>query len=181
MANHAHEASEIRGDSKAFSEHMRRAHGRFGLGFNKRHRRLGKVAHDRPKTLALQDDDRLKNLMFYIDCNPVRAGIISHPTDIRWKEFSSCRFYCYGEHNSYTDMLTLPDWYLELGDTAEKRQRRYRSMLDKYLIELGMKRDPKNASGLFIGGQLWMLQMRKNLARMLRSRKASGSDPPDST
>jgi len=178
MGTHGHEVDEVRGKTKSFSDHMRRAHGTFGLTFNKRHKRLGKVAHDRPKTLLVQDDDRLKNLMFYMDCNPVRAGIISHPTDIRWKEFSSCRFYCFGEKNSYTDMLTLPEWYKKLGKTARQRQHKYRAMLDKYLVERGMKRDPKMASGLYIGGELWMYEMRKKLSRLLKD-KLSGTDPPE--
>ncbi len=179
MANHAHEVDELRGTLRSYSEHMRRAHGLFGLRFNKRHRRIGKVAHDRPKTLSVQDDDRLKNLMFYIDCNPVRAGITAHPTDIRWKEFSSCRFYSFGEKNSYTDMLTLPKWYLKLGDTARKRQRKYRSLLDRYMIERGLKRDPKMSQGFFIGGELWMEEMRKKLAKVLGKKQAGGKDPPE--
>ncbi|HUU01503.1 MAG TPA: hypothetical protein VM425_08700 [Myxococcota bacterium] len=180
MSNHCHESDEIRGDSKVFSEHMRRAHGLFGLTFNKRHKRLGKVAHDRPKTLQVQDDERLKNLMFYMDCNPVRAGIIARPTDIRWKEFSSCRFYCFGEKNSYDDMLTIPEWYKKLAPTARKRQSKYRSMLDRYMVEHGMKRDPTMGSGLFIGGELWMDEMRKKLSKLLKKKKSTGPDPPDS-
>ena len=178
MSNHAHELDEVRGDIKAFSEHMRRAHGYFGLGFNRRHNRLGKVAHDRPKTPSVQDDERLKNLMFYIDCNPVRVGLISHPTDIRWKDFSTCRFFSYGEKNAYSDMVTIPDWYMKLGSNARIRQRKYRSMLDKYLIEYGMKKDPKMGSGYFIGGELWVEEMRKKLAKLLEKRKKGGNDPP---
>ncbi len=178
MGNHGHEADEVRGDINSFSEHMRRANGLFGLNFNRRHHRLGKVAHDRPKTLRVQDDERLKNLMFYMDCNPVRAGIIKHPTDIRWKEFSSCRYYCYGEKNSYSDMLTEPEWYLKLGEDARSRQRKYRSMLDKFLIERGLKRDPKLGSGCFIGGELWEYEMKKKLSGLL-NKNHRGGDPPD--
>ena len=182
MSNHGHESSEIIDNLKAFSDHMRRSHGIFGLMYNRRHDRIGKVAHGRPKTLRVQDDEQMKTLMFYIDCNPVRAGIIKNPTDIRWKDFSSCRFYCFGEKNSYSDMLTLPKWYKKLGKTARQRQRKYRSMLDKYLVKKGMKRDPTMSSGHFIGGELWVSEMRKKLSAALKkkSKKPSGSDPPDS-
>jgi REP element-mobilizing transposase RayT len=183
MSNHGHEANGITGKVKSFSDHMRRAHGFFGQMYNKRHDRLGKVAHGRPKTLRVQDDDRLKELMFYIDCNPVRAKIIKHPTDIRWKEFSSCRFYCYGERNSYSEMLTVPEWYKKLGKNSKQRQRKYRSMLDKYLVKKGMKRDPKMSWGHFIGGELWVNEERKRLSAALKkkSKDSSGSDPPDSS
>ena len=180
MSNHFHESDKITGKVKAFSDHMRRSNGFFGLMYNRRHKRLGKVAHGRPKTLRVQNDDELKNLMFYIDCNPVRAGIIKHPTDIKWKEFSSCRFYCYGEKNSYSDMLTPPDWYLKLGKTARLRQRKYRSMLDKYLVERGMKRDPKMSRGYFIGGMLWRGEMIRKLSKAMKkkTKDPTGKDPP---
>lgn len=179
MSNHCHESDEIRGDVRVFSEHMRRSHGRFGMGFNQRHGRLGKVAHDRPKTLQLENDEQLKNLMFYIDCNPVRAGLTKRPGDIRWKEFSSCRFYSYGEKNSYHKMLTIPEWYRKLAPTARKRQSKYRSMLDRYLVRYGLKRDPKMSSGIFIGGELWVEEMRRQLAKHLKNEESTGPDPPE--
>lgn len=181
MSNHGHETAGITGESKAYSDHMRRAHGLFGLHYNKRHSRLGKVAHSRPKTLQIQDDEKLKDSMFYHDCNPVRAGIVKHPTDILWKEFSSCRFYAYGEKNSYTDMLTMPEWYKKLGKTPKRRQHKYRSMLDRYLVQNGLKRDPKMSSGYFIGGELWVAEQRRRLSAALKkkAKDSSGSDPPD--
>ena len=183
LSNHGHNANGIVDNQTAYSDHMRRAHSKFGLMYNKRHNRLGKVACGRPKTLRVHTDEDLKNLMFYIDCNPVRAGITKTPTDIRWKDFSSCRFYCYGEKNSYSDMLTMPEWYKKLGKTARQRQRKYRSMLDKYMTEKGLKRDPTMSSGHFIGGELWVEEMRRKLSAALKkkSRKTSGSDPPEST
>ena len=182
MSNHVHESNKLTGKIRPFSDHMRRAHGLFCLMYNRRHKRLGKVAHGRPKTLRVQNDDELKDVMFYIDCNPVRAGIIKHPADIKWKEFSSCRFYCYGEKNSYSDMLTPPEWYLKLGKTARQRQRKYRSMLDKYLVEKGMKRNPRMSRGYFIGGLLWATEMRRKLGKAMKkkTKDPSGSDPPDS-
>ncbi|MBN2494725.1 MAG: hypothetical protein JXR96_09065, partial [Deltaproteobacteria bacterium] len=179
---HGHSANEIRRSWRAYSDHMRRSHGIFGLMYNRRHDRIGKVAHDRPKTLRVEDDERLKKLMFYIDCNPVRAGITKSPTDIRWKDFSSCRFYCFGEKSAYSDMLTIPEWYKKLGKTARQRQRKYRSMLDRYMVRHGLKRDPAMSSGHFIGGELWVDEMRKRLSAALKrkAKKPSGSDPPDS-
>jgi hypothetical protein len=44
-----------------------------------------------------------------------------------------------------------------------------------------MKRDPTMSRGHFIGGELWVNEMRKNLyaAMKKKSKKSSGSDPPD--
>jgi putative transposase len=176
MSNHVHEAGKITGELSAFSDHMRRAHGIFGLHFNKRHKRIGKVAHSRPKTLRVENDEELMLLMFYIDCNPVRAGIIKHPSDIHWKDFSSCRYYSFGERNKYSEMIKVPEWYMKLGKTARQRQRKYRSLLDRYLIEYGLKRDPCKTFGHFIGGELWVMEMRKLLSVLP---KKKSTDPPD--
>jgi putative transposase len=179
MSNHAHEKDKIKQDLQVFSRHMQRAHGLFGLHYNQRHKRLGKVAHDRPKTLIIQNDDEDMRCTFYIDCNPVRAGLIKHPTDVRWKDFSSCRYYALGKKNRFDDMIEFPDWYLRLGKTAKQRQRKYRSLLDKYLVEEGMKRDPRVTRGYFLGGELWALEMRRKLGEALEKRQSTG--PPEDT
>ena len=169
MSNHVHETGELMGEIGSLSEHMRRAHGRFGQGFNKRHQRKGAVAYDRPKTTHVENQKALMKCMFYVDCNPVRAGLISHPTDSRWMSLSSCRFYAYGEQNDFTAMLTLPGWYLELGSTPEQRQSSYRSLLDQYLVECGMKHDPKMGSGHFNGEEEWVEKKREELSRWLKN------------
>ena len=107
--------------------------------------------------------------IFYTDCNPVRAGLIPHPTDVLWKGLSSCRFYAYGEQNEFSSMLTLPAWYLGLGETAEQRQSLYRALLEQYLVEQGMKRDPRMGSGHFIGEESWVERRREELWRWLKS------------
>ena len=90
------------------------------------------MAQDRPKTVVADDQEQLKRLMFYIDWNPVRAGMCKHPSEYR---FSSYRFYAHGEVNDWTRCLSLPKWYVELGDTDEVRQQRYRDECDRYYRE----------------------------------------------
>ena len=181
MSNHAHETGQLGDLLKPFSDHMRRAHGRFGLEFNQRNERQGAVAYDRPKTRMVQDQQALRRCMFYSDCNPVRAGLIPHPTDIRWKGLSSCRFYAYGEKNDFSAMLTVPAWYLALGETPEQRQSRYRALLDQYLVEQGKKRDPRLGSGHFDGEESWVEGKRGELSQWLKNhRRAPPSEalPP---
>ena len=177
MGNHFHELSAITGSREAYSEHMRASHGRFGLIFNKRHKRLGKVAHDRPRTLVIENKEHEMRVLFYIDANPVRARLTKHPTDIKWREFSSCRFYAYGETGKHTQMLTPPDWYLALGDTPKKRQAAYRRLLDRYLREHRLIRDPKMTHGLFIGGALWIREKKDAYLAARKARKACDAMP----
>ena len=80
-------------------------------------------------TVAVEDQEGLKRVMFYGDWNPVRAGICDHPGDY---EFSSYRYYAFGEVNGWTSHLTPPQWYIDLADTPEERQSLYRKLCDEY-------------------------------------------------
>ena len=144
MDNHTHENGQLEPDAqgdlteaiRALGDWMRNAHSRFGQQYNRRHDRQGKVAYDRPKTTEVKDTiaDR-QRAIFYADVNPVRAGMVKHPSQYR---FSSYRFYAFGEADELTRHLTPPDWYVELGQTPEVRQMWYRRLCDAYMRELGL-------------------------------------------
>lgn len=129
MSNHFHMAGKLRDDCVPLSEWARSAHSSIGLCLNKIFNRRGPVAQDRPKTRVAEDQGALKRLMFYIDWNPVRAGLCAHPADYK---FSTYRFYAFGEVNPWTAELTPPDWYVQLAGTPGKRQARYRLECDRY-------------------------------------------------
>lgn len=117
---------------------MRAAHFAFGSWYNKRNNREGKVAYDRPKTVPVVSDEQLLTLMAYIDANPVRAGLVKHPSQY---EFSSHNFYARGDKNEFTEALDVPTAYLELGKTPKQRQKRYRQHIDIYLRDAGLIND----------------------------------------
>jgi len=114
------------------SDWTRSAHSSFCRWLNIRMHRRGPVAQDRPTTIEVQDQEALKRVMFYGDWNPVRAGICKHPGDY---EYSSYRYYGYGEVNEWTAHLTPPQWYIDLADTPEERQALYRKLCDEYYYE----------------------------------------------
>lgn len=134
MNNHVHLVVYYCEGSHHLSNYMRNAHGRFGARFNKRFKRSGKVAEGRPKTPLVQDDDHLMRLHFYVEANPVRAGICK-AEHLRFFKYSSYRFFAYGIRDNFTQLLTPPDWYLRLGSTAKDRQRRYRKLFWEYLAQ----------------------------------------------
>jgi putative transposase len=147
MTNHAHETGSLvkDKDTDSFDEScdqlgnwMRNGHSRFGQGFNRRHKRQGKVAYDRPKTTEIEDQKSMLRVMFYADSNPVKAGMVSHP---RLYEHSSYRYYAYGEKSQGTEKLTPPKAYLSLGKTERARQAKYRSLCDQYLRKAGLIKD----------------------------------------
>jgi REP element-mobilizing transposase RayT len=185
MGNHVHINGAVGESYVPYSNHMRRSHSIFGLGYNKRHNRIGKVAHDRPKMKASRDESDAIGIMLYDHYNPVRAGIVPHATHVKYRLYSSARYMAFGEKNEFTNMVTLPSWYLALGKTPQQRQRRYRQMLDEYMIEKGMKQDPKKTVGYFIGSSLWVQAMRRQVRQWIKDRKkingSASRDPPDPT
>ncbi len=178
MSNHIHSIGKVQSDSGVLSDHMRRAHGKFGYKLNKREKRSGAVGDGRAKTKPIEDIAGEKRVLFYILTNPVRAGICKDPKNIKLRMSSTCRFMAYGETTEFTEMLTLPEWYLKLGSTPQKRQAKFRSLLDEYLIECGLKRDPGMTEGLYIGSKEWadhMLKAAKDYWRVTREGKDSAS------
>jgi len=129
MDNHAHKAAELLADHRQYSKWMQEAHSGFAMGYNRRNRRTGPVGNDRPKTIVIRDQEGLKRVMFYQDYNPVAAGLVEHPKDWPW---SSYNYYAHGHENAWTRHLTKPQWYLDLADTDEERQRIYRKQAAKY-------------------------------------------------
>lgn len=129
LSNHAHQAAELQEDSTPLSNWLRSAHSSIGLWINHRLHRRGPVAQDRPKTVVAQNQEQLKRIMFYLDWNPVRAGMCQHPSEYR---FSSYRYYAFGEVNRWTKHLSRPRWYQELASTDEERQLAYRQKCDEY-------------------------------------------------
>lgn len=185
MGTHTHEGCGIKrsGPNQSFKKGieelgnwMRRAHSRFGAGYNRRHNRRGKVAYDRPLTCEIENKYHVLRVMFYGDANPVRAGLVSHPSKY---PFSSYQYYAHGKTNELTEHLTPPQAYLELGDTPEKRQRKYRQLCDQYLRESGLidDRPPEEMEARFIGNAVWC-QMRRDDVRNAPKARGAPAAPP---
>lgn len=68
----------------------------FTQWFNRTHKRSGTLWESRFKSVLINgmDAEALTMMSAYIDLNPVRAGIVSHPADYRWCSYSKA---CAGE------------------------------------------------------------------------------------
>jgi putative transposase len=151
MSNHTHELFDIV-DRSEFSKLMRDHHSRYGMFFNKKHRRCGPVAYDRPKTCMIENDEYSMRATFYIHANPLRAGISKNAANYKW---STHRLYAFGEKDELTKKVKFPGWYMALGSTWESRQRIYRQLFDIYLKEEGLiKQD--FLYNHFFGSMLWL-------------------------
>ena len=134
MSNHSHEIYDIN-NVKEFSNLMRDHHARNGYSFNRRHKRYGKVAYERPKTCLIESDEYSMQATLYIHANPVKAGIVKNAANYA---FSTHRLYAFGKRDKYTKHVMFPQWYMDLGKTPSLRQKRYRRLFDAYLREKGL-------------------------------------------
>ncbi|MFA7504423.1 MAG: transposase [Burkholderiaceae bacterium] len=93
--------------------------------FNHTHQRSGTLWEGRYRATVIDSEQYLLTVMRYIELNPVRAGMVTHPRDYPW---SSYAYNASGERNRNTDWLAPHDEYMRLGGDAVERQRAYRQL-----------------------------------------------------
>jgi len=98
--------------------------------FNESYGRTGTLWEGRYKS-ALVDTERYLLICYrYIELNPVRAGMVTHPADYPW---SSYRHNAIGQSNL---ILTPHDKYNQLGATDKERKDNYQALFEAHLSEL---------------------------------------------
>ena len=142
MDNHTHMEMSYKDDSTHLSSFMRIAHSHFGATFNRLKKRSGKVANERPGTPLIQDEEHMMRVHFYIEANPIRAKMCTYEK-LKFYKHSSFKFYAFGIRDQWSHLITIPQWYINLGKTAKQRQAKYRKLFKLYL-----EKD--------IGGSKWM-------------------------
>jgi len=171
MFNHTHELFHVN-DKKEFSNMMRNHHSRYGMYFNQKHKRQGKVAYERPKTTLIENDEYSMNATFYIHANPVKAGISKNAANYRW---STHKLYAFGKREKFMKYVKFPAWYMDLGKTWESRQKIYRRLFDAYLREYGLIELPALNKN-FYGSLVWMAKLSEKVSAWVM--KSRSKDPP---
>lgn len=172
MSNHAHLTNSHKNGSEKLSKGFHIAHTRFGARYNRRRNRSGKVAEGRPKTSLIEDGEHLMRTHFYVEANPIRAGICSLEK-LKFYKYCSYKFYAHGIRDQFTELLTPPDWYLALGRTPRERQAKYRALFREYLSQ--SIRPFKDFLGYFIGSSSWKLDQIAFVKKVIKMRR-NGSD-----
>lgn len=97
--------------------------------FNYSYHRTGTLWEGRYKATLIDSESYLLTCMRYIELNPVRAGMVAHPSDYPW---SSYRFNALGQ----PDELVQPHAeYLRLGSTEAARRAAYRQLFKHHIAE----------------------------------------------
>lgn len=71
--------------------------------FNNKYKKTGHLWQGRFKSMIIQKDNYFVECVYYIEANPVRAGLVSSPKDYLW---SSYRDRVFGDR---TGIIDLPD------------------------------------------------------------------------
>jgi putative transposase len=100
--------------------------------FNYTYQRSGTLWEGRYKA-SLIDSEAYALLCYrYIELNPVRANMVSHPSEYPW---SSYRANAVGQYNG---LLTPHALYMRLGDNDESRQAAYRALFSAQISEMAL-------------------------------------------
>jgi REP element-mobilizing transposase RayT len=82
MDNHVHLLIET--PSPNLGAGMQWLHGRYALGFNRRHARTGHLFEGRFGSVLMKDEAHLWTTVAYVARNPVAAGLCARPIDWAW-------------------------------------------------------------------------------------------------
>lgn len=138
--------------------------------FNYHYQRTGTLWEGRYKATLIDSETYLLTCMRYIELNPVRAGMVAHPSEYPW---SSYRHNALGQTNA----LVCPhNEFLRLGGTEEVRQAAYRQLFKHHLSEetLGAIREATNKAWV-LGNDRFKQRIQKKLERQVEP-KAKGGD-----
>jgi len=119
MGNHYHVVLET--PQANLSSAMRFLNSVYAQSFNRRHNRVGHLVQGRFKGILIERDPHLLEVARYIVLNPVRAGLVRHPSAWRWSSY-----------NATAGLARIPPfltvtWILEqFGSVLEGARERYR-------------------------------------------------------
>jgi REP-associated tyrosine transposase len=85
MGNHYHLIVET--PIPSLSRGMRHLNGVYTQAFNRRHQRVGHLFQGRFKSILVEKDSHVLELLRYVVLNPVRAGLVCSPGEWAWSSY----------------------------------------------------------------------------------------------
>jgi putative transposase len=164
MTNHVHLLVTPR-EAESASQLMKHLGQRYVQYMNRTYRRSGTLWEGRFRSCLVEAESYLLTCQRYIELNPVRAGMVSHPRDYPW---SSYRTHAEGEKSP----LLIPHaCYLALGLDERERQSSYGALF-RHAIEPGFLDDIRLATngGYCLGPEAF----KQEIACMLKRRVERG-------
>lgn len=127
---------------------------------NRVYRRSGTLWEGRFKSSLVQRQDYLLKCHRYIELNPVRARMVSHPRDYSWSS------YRVNGDLSVSTLVTQHDCYVALGESPEQRAAAYRELFRFEPDQEELKEIRSAANGGFaLGNQRFKDEISARLGR----------------
>lgn len=138
--------------------------------YNSSYQRTGTLWEGRYKATLVDSESYLLTCMRYIELNPVRAGMVAHPSEYPWSSY---------RHNAMGKPDELVSPYLEyrrLGKTEEERQAAYRQLFRSHIPERSLAeiREATNKAWV-LGNDSFKQRIQKQLERRVEP-SARGGD-----
>ncbi|MBU0673440.1 MAG: transposase, partial [Proteobacteria bacterium] len=127
MSNHVHLIIEV--GTIPLSRIIQNLSFRYTRYINTKKKRIGHLFQGRYKSLLIDGDSYLLELVRYIHCNPVRAGLVKNPDVYRWSS-----------HQAYLGKNTIP-WLMtqfvlsQFAARPEKAQKLYHDFVQSGIFE----------------------------------------------
>jgi putative transposase len=127
---------------------------------NRCYEKSGTLWEGRHKGCLVSDDSYLLACMRYIELNPVRAGMVTHPADYAWSSYHS------NASGKACGMLQPHEIYLSLGATPPARQSAYRELF-RQALDPALVRDLRATvqTGTPLGNDRFRRQIEQTLQR----------------
>lgn len=137
--------------------------------YNYCYRRTGTLWEGRYRATLIDSEAYLLTCMRYIELNPVRAGMVAHPSEYQW---SSYRHNALGEPDG---LLTTHREYRRLGRGSEERQAAYRQLFRARIPEKSLEeiREATNKAWV-LGNDRFKCRIEKQLERRAAPRTRGG-------
>jgi len=97
---------------------------RFVQYMNRKHGRSGRLFEGRFRSCVVDSDTYLLACQRYIEMNPVRAGMVNHPSHYRWSSYRT------NAEGLPSDFIVPHELHLALGADREARLRGYRALFE---------------------------------------------------
>jgi putative transposase len=118
MTNHVHLIVDPGDDPESLAKLMKRVAGKQTRFVNRIEHRSGTLWEGRYRSSIICKDTYLLACCRYVELNPVRARMVSHPSEYRWSS--------YGEKTSESSFIIDPDpAFLALSADESQRKREY--------------------------------------------------------
>ena len=166
MTNHFHLLLTPRYRESA-ANMMKHLGQRYVQYINRTYRRSGTLWEGRFRSCLAQDQAYVLTCQRYIELNPVRANMVSDPSEYPWSSYRSNAF---GESNP---LITPHSDYLALGASGGDRRRHYRHLFDAHLDEQAVADIRSATNGNYVlGNKRFQDEIEKMLGRRVTQGKS---------